>query len=134
MFNLTVYEVASKQGHAFLWNETNGQRGSNEIATCISRLISSLPKETKQLLLYSDSCPVENNNAIIACMLQYALAMHNSLAIIQINFLEPGHTHGMTQSARRQRKRTVVRMAKKRGLPYKVNRLTMAKVHKATDS
>ncbi|CAG9772289.1 unnamed protein product [Ceutorhynchus assimilis] len=36
VFNLTVYEVAPKQGHAFLWDETNGQRGSNEIATCVS--------------------------------------------------------------------------------------------------
>lgn len=90
MFNLTVYEVAAKQGHAFLWDEINGQRGSNEIATCISKFIYSLPKETKQLRLYSDSCPGQNKNAIIACMLHYSLSRHQGLELVQINFLEPG--------------------------------------------
>ncbi len=163
VFNLTVYEVASKQGHAFLWDEINGQRGSNEIATCVSKFIlSTLPKETKHLRLYSDSCPGQNKNAIMACMLQYSLSKHDGLETIQMNFLEPGHTHMECDSMHSAIEKAseyakiyvpndwenVVRMAKKRGLPYKVNRLTfndfldfksfktsqMPNVHKATDS
>ncbi|KAK5642408.1 hypothetical protein RI129_008575 [Pyrocoelia pectoralis] len=161
VFNLTVYEVASKQGYAFLWDETNGHRGSNEIATCVFKFISSLPRETKQLRLYSDLCPGQNKNAIIACMLQYSLSKHDGLEIIQMNFLEPGHTHMECDSMHSTIEKAseyakiyvpndwenVLRLAKKKGSPYKVNRITykeflnfksykelkMPNVHKATD-
>lgn len=162
VYNLTIYEVAAKQGHAFLWDETNGNRGSNEIATCVLKFILSLPTETKHLILYSDSCPGQNRNAVIACMLQYSLSVHETLETIRMNYLEPGHTHMECDSMHAAIERAseyakiylpndwenVVRMSKKRGLSNKVTLLTLSEfldfksfrnskmpnVHKATDS
>lgn len=42
-FNFTVYEVARKKGHCFVWDESNGKRGSNEIATGLHQFILTLP-------------------------------------------------------------------------------------------
>jgi len=35
IFNLTIFELAPKIGHAFVWNETEAKKGSNEIGTCL---------------------------------------------------------------------------------------------------
>ncbi|KAJ8873345.1 hypothetical protein PR048_026979 [Dryococelus australis] len=66
VYNFTVYEVAKKQGHCFLWDESNVKRGANEIATCLQKFISNLPPTCKTLILYTDCCPGQNRNDIVA--------------------------------------------------------------------
>lgn len=40
VYNLSCYNVTSKQGYCFTWNKTIAKRGSNEIACCIFKFIS----------------------------------------------------------------------------------------------
>lgn len=91
-FNFTVYEVARKKGHCFVWDESNGKRGSNEIATGLHQFILTLPPTCKKLILYSDCCPGQNRNTTVASMLFYAMKTHATLDEIELKFLEPGHT------------------------------------------
>ena len=41
-YNFTVYSLSDGKGTCFLWNETEGQRGSCEIATCLHLYLNSL--------------------------------------------------------------------------------------------
>lgn len=41
LFNFTIFN-STKEGHGFLWDETNGKKRSAEIATCLVKYIGSL--------------------------------------------------------------------------------------------
>lgn len=40
-YNLSFYSLGDK-GTCFLWNETDGERGSCEVATCLHKYVTSL--------------------------------------------------------------------------------------------
>ncbi|KAK3085282.1 hypothetical protein FSP39_001017 [Pinctada imbricata] len=42
-YNLSVYSLGNSDATCFMWNETEGKRGSNEIGTCLLMYIRSLP-------------------------------------------------------------------------------------------
>ncbi|KAF2886259.1 hypothetical protein ILUMI_19915 [Ignelater luminosus] len=79
IYNFTIYEVATKQGHCFLWDETSGKRKANEIATRLSIFIDNLAA--------SDNCPGQNKNSIVASMLSYCLSK-STLKSVEGKFLE----------------------------------------------
>lgn len=93
-FNFTIYEVATKQGHCFFWPEYEGNRGANEVATCIQKFIKSVPPEVTHLVLYSDCCPGQNRNSIVATMfLSTIISPECNIDTIDYKFLESGHTY-----------------------------------------
>ena len=137
MYNFTVYEVAKKNGFCYMWDETQGKRGANEIATCLEMFINNIPKNVQHLSLFSDNCPGQNRNCIVASMLYRSLFKHENLQSIGLTFLEVGHTHmecdsmhAAIENASRHAKIfipndwfNIVTLAKKKGEPYKVHRL-----------
>ena len=90
-YNLTIYSLSDKRVscYMYVWNETDGKRGSNEIGTCLYQYLKSLPMSIKHLCLYSDSCSGHNQNQFIANLLHYALT---TLPNIDHKFFETGHT------------------------------------------
>lgn len=92
-FNFTIYDVGKRNGYCFFWTETEGNRGANEIATCLLQYLQQLPSHVTHISFFSDSCPGQNKNSIVAAMFQYALEVTTGIEIIDLKFLEPGHTH-----------------------------------------
>ena len=91
VYNLTVYDQASKDGWCYLWDECNGQRGSCEIGTCLVNLVQSLPKTCHHVSFFCDSCGGQNRNQFLIGALLYGLNS-SSLEAISITFLVSGHT------------------------------------------
>ena len=83
--------MTTSSGFCYFWNEAEGKHGACEIASCLWKWLKILDVGVKKVTLYSDSCPGQNKNIIIASMF---LAAVKSLDIEEINqkFLEPGHT------------------------------------------
>lgn len=95
VYNLTFYECGSREGYCFTWDESEGKRGSNEIATILKKYIDIVDERgtIKHLILYSDSCPGQNKNKIILSCLHQCLHSCINVMSIQINYLLPGHTY-----------------------------------------
>lgn len=95
VYNLTFYESSTRRGYCFSWNECEGRRGANEIATILTAYIKEVDKRgtVKTLLLYCDSCPGQNKNRTILASLHQNLLSCSNLDVIQINYLLPGHTY-----------------------------------------
>lgn len=55
-YNLTIYDMALKDGYCYLWNEAEGKRGANEIATIIHNHLNSLSSSVRKVIFYSDCC------------------------------------------------------------------------------
>ena len=49
VYNLTIYEGTSGEGHCFCWNELNGKRGSNEVGSMWLHWIQSLPSNITEM-------------------------------------------------------------------------------------
>ena len=48
-YNLSIYSLGDKAGICYLWNETNGGRGSCEIGTCLLLHINSVSEKNQSV-------------------------------------------------------------------------------------
>lgn len=91
-YNLSLYSLGDNKGTCFLWNETEGQRGSCEVATCLHKYIKSLPPNVNHICFYSDNCMGQNRNKYVTAALLYTVSKSNYIDIIDQKYLEAGHT------------------------------------------
>lgn len=91
-YNFTIYNMGSKQGNCFMWNETTGGRGSCEIASCIHVYLISLPTETAEVTFYSDRCGGQNLNKFVAAMFMITVQDVEHIEKIDHKFLLSGHS------------------------------------------
>jgi len=73
-YNLSFYNLGNKNGHCFLWDESQGGRGSCEVGTCLYLYINSIAggvSPIKEVTLYSDTCGGQNRNRFIAAALHF---------------------------------------------------------------
>lgn len=92
-YNLTVHDSTTKNVYCFMWHEGEGGRGGNQIATCIYKLLISLPNEIKHVVLYSDTCLGQNKNSHVAAMYLKAIQENKNLEKIDHKFMVSGHSH-----------------------------------------
>ncbi|KAL4103397.1 hypothetical protein QTP88_018774 [Uroleucon formosanum] len=93
-FNLTIRDCFENEGtECYMWHEAIGERGSNEIASCLYQKILNLLNNVTHIITYSDTCGGQNRNINMAAMLSLVTANSSTLHIIDQKFLLPGHTH-----------------------------------------
>lgn len=61
-YNLTLYDLATGAGFCYLWHETNGKRGADEVASILYKHLQNLPGNVDKVILYSDCCGGQNRN------------------------------------------------------------------------
>ncbi|KAL4103398.1 hypothetical protein QTP88_018775 [Uroleucon formosanum] len=93
-FNLTIRDCFENEGtECYMWHEAIGERGSNEIASCLYQKILNLLNNVTHIITYYDTCGGQNRNINMAAMLSLVTANSSTLHIIDQKFLLPGHTH-----------------------------------------
>ena len=93
MYNLTMFNLVTKDVTTYVWDETNGKRGCNEISTCVVTFLKSLPSTVSRVILYSDSCSGQNKNMFMTAILHnYLQCDTTSINQVIQKYLEPGHT------------------------------------------
>lgn len=135
-YNFTIYESASHRGHCYIWDETEGGRGSNEVSTCLLMFIKSLPPVVTHLSTFSDTCGGQNRNQFICAAMIHATRT-TQMETIDLKYMESGHSyleadsmHSTIERAKRHQKiyttrewEILIAGSKKSGDPYIVNRL-----------
>ena len=91
VYNLSIYEYPTLNGHCYVWDEINGGRGSCEIGTVLLEYLQSLPKDITDVSLTSDSCGGQNRDQHVTKVMFYAVK-YLQFITISLNFLEKGHT------------------------------------------
>ncbi|XP_034250507.1 uncharacterized protein LOC117650953 [Thrips palmi] len=94
VFNVTVTDTTTKRTHCYMWDEVEGGRSANSIASSVLKhIISEVPHGVKRIVIFSDACTSQNRNSHVAAMYHVALQEHPTLQTIEHIFLIPGHTH-----------------------------------------
>ncbi|XP_031329498.1 uncharacterized protein LOC116160452 [Photinus pyralis] len=95
VYNETVYESGTRRTFCYLWGETDGNRGCDEICTIINKYLQDVDQRVfvKFVVLYCDSCSGQNRNRAMLSMLHQFLKSSKNVHHIKIVFLLPGHTY-----------------------------------------
>ena len=92
-YNLTVYNLISKHANNYIWNETEGKRGSSEIGTCLYQFINAQHLNITHFIFFSDSCGGQNRNIYVSSLFHHIVRTSDHIQIIDHKFLEKGHTY-----------------------------------------
>ena len=95
VYNLSIYNLGNGSAECFFWDETKGDKGSNEIASCLMKyLLGVCAKKTiRKIVMFSDACGGQNRNKYIAAMCHYLVNYMNTLTEINHIFMVTGHSH-----------------------------------------
>ncbi|KAH9634816.1 hypothetical protein HF086_012230 [Spodoptera exigua] len=92
VYNLTVYNLGNRNVECYMWDETEGKRGSIEISTCIHTYIMA-HNDIKNVKMMSDGCGGQQKNYHFSSMCLLTVTQHPTLNVIDHKFFETGHTH-----------------------------------------
>lgn len=92
VYNLTIYNLGSQDVCCYLWDEIQGNRGSNEISSCIFDYMMKQSSIITNVRMMSDGCGGQQKNSIFALMCLHAVINHRTLETIDHKFFQTGHT------------------------------------------
>ncbi len=142
VLNFTIYDIKTNECDCFLWDETNGNRGVNEIGSCILSYIKELCDKNQgedniEIIFYSDNCAGQQKNKFMLALYLYVVT-NLPVKSITHKYLIKGHTqnegdsaHSLIEKQIRRLKKggpifvpetlvTAIRSAKKTGQPFQV--------------
>ena len=94
VYNLCIHDLKKNKSKFYVWDETNGGRGSAEIASCLSKWIEAEynKEDFSTLKVVSDNCGGQNKN--LNLILFYLREIHSKrLQWITHTYLVPGHSY-----------------------------------------
>lgn len=90
-FNFTVFNLATKDCHCYMWHESIAKRGSSEIGSCLLMFIQyHIAQGVIEFCFYSDNCAGQNRNKNLFSLYNHLSQKYN--IIINHTYLERGHT------------------------------------------
>ena len=117
LFNLCFHVTMpdkSTHGFCYPWTEVDGQRGGNEIASCLHHFLTTNPlvMRRNKIIFWSDGCVGQNKNRMVVAALLSAISSRqpaiNDEVIYAIKYFETGHSmmeadgmHGLIERAGR---------------------------------
>ena len=92
-YNFVIHEKSKKKAHCYFWNELDGNRGANEIASCILMFLRQRAEEgIEHFYLTCDNCPGQTRNRQMGAAIAYAVNNIPGVQSVEILFLLKGHT------------------------------------------
>lgn len=97
LLNFTIFDLRLKEGHCYLWNETEALKGANEVATNVFSFIQERARSgTEEFIFYSDGPSGQNRNRMVFSM--FLIACQKYRVSIVHRFLESGHSYSEVDS------------------------------------
>lgn len=95
-YNFCLYDGARDNSNMFLWSEAVGNRGVDEMGSCILRNILEeqvplVQGQQRTLIFWSDRCRGQNNNFQLLSLFKY-LIQRRFFTTIEQKFLHTGHS------------------------------------------
>ena len=105
VYNLCIFHLGDNKEFCNFWDESQGNRGANEISTCVYNHLMECA-DIDEVRMMSDGCGGQKKNAIFATMCVEAVTKHPSIQQIDYKFFETGHSqmecdsmHSVTEKA-----------------------------------
>lgn len=111
VLNLTVYNIKTNVAECYVWDESNANRGVNEIGTCVFNYLTNISETGTDLnvVFYSDNCAGQQKNKFMISMYLYAVQNLPNIKSITHKYLIKGHTQNEGDSVHSQIEREIKR-------------------------
>lgn len=86
VYNFTIYEISSRDGYCFVWNEEQANRGAIEMASCLWKYLNEANSIDIPIIFNSDNCAGQNKNKFIATL--YSLHVCYNEVKYSINYTQ----------------------------------------------
>ncbi|XP_068221553.1 uncharacterized protein [Palaemon carinicauda] len=74
VLNFTIYNLISNACNCYIWNESNGHRGVNELGTCVLKYLKdTCDSGCTDFIFYSDNCSGQQKNKLMLALCLYAV-------------------------------------------------------------
>lgn len=94
VYNLGVHSFNDNKGYMFMWDETEGSRGSQEIASCLVKHLKEHANDFNHIIMYSDCCTDQNRNIKLSLsLLKLVQEPEITASFIDHKFLVSGHSY-----------------------------------------
>ena len=117
VYNFTIYDSHDGSGNAYLWDEVNSMKGSNEISSCLMKYFEELSTYVTHVASFSDTCGGQNRNRDISAAMLYAVQEVQNIEVIDLKYMESGHSFLQADSTLRKKKLFPYREGKVRFYP-----------------
>lgn len=132
-YNFTIYDLATRDGICYVWDETIAKKGADEVCSCLLKFIlAKVAAGATEFRFFSDNCGGQNRNRFVFGF--YAFCANKFKIKITHTFLEKGHTQNEGDSIHATIERasknqlvfvpsqwySIMRGAKKTQNPYRV--------------
>ena len=139
--NFTITDLLKTNTECYVWDESNGHRGANELGSCVLKYIEKNIGTYKDVTFYSDNCSGQQKNQFMLAAYIFALRKYG-LNSITHKFLIKGHTqnegdsvHSLIERKMKQAVKSgpiytpeglisLIKTAKRTGEPFSVNELS----------
>lgn len=96
-YNYCIFNGATSVGAMYVWNESIGNRGSDEVASCLLLYVEQNYNQLENgqqrtLVFWSDRCRGQTNNFMMICLFQLLIA-RRIFSRIEQKFLVTGHSY-----------------------------------------
>ena len=92
LYNLCVYDVKAKKPTMYVWDESQGGRGADDVASCIHRWLRDNANGRRKLRIFCDNCAAQNKNKTIVMMALQKIHLHE-LIRVEFVYLVSGHSY-----------------------------------------
>lgn len=90
-----MFNLRSKEGYCFLWNESEGKLTANEFSSILcyflEKQVLSSSGPSKKFVIYSAGCTYQNKCSTLSNPVLHPTVKHK--VIIEQQFLEKGHIY-----------------------------------------
>ena len=92
-YNLSVYDLKSDGKLCYLWDQTKGARGSDEIGSCILNTLRNVEQGIEEVVIWADTCTGQNRNKENSAAVLHFLneEQGHSVAKVHFKYFERGH-------------------------------------------
>ena len=97
-YNFSIFNLKDSKGTCYMWDQTIGKRGSNEIGSALKHYINNLSPIIEELVIYMDTCWGQNKNQYVAAMVLKEINCSDNLKSITFKFFESGHNQSEVDS------------------------------------
>lgn len=111
--NFTICELKTNSTECYFWSEVEGQKGANEIGSCVFKFLakkSASSSEKLNIIFYSDNCCGQQKNQFVFSMYIYAVKNLPNIHSITHKFLVKGHTQNEGDSVHSTIERRIKQM------------------------
>ncbi|XP_063680226.1 uncharacterized protein LOC134815604 [Bolinopsis microptera] len=95
-YNLSCYNLGTDEKTCFMWDQTQANRGPDEIGSCLLYILRNLPENITDVVIWADSCGGQNRNKENAAAILHFLNVEVSntalhVKTVHLKYFERGH-------------------------------------------